>query len=387
MSDFINRTSDPRSNEYLLHFVAKWLENRTVEFEKTSVVMLCGLVQGSPVSPPIFVIFLSYSTSSKNSVILIYCDDVTLISWAATGEELAKEVKTEVGKFENWLGAHEMEFAASKSKIMLFNRSLKTAETVFKNVDIEKVVGMRVLGLWVTASLCFHEHVNRVLNSLRKRTIVLRMFKKLGLSVNHALQFSLCVANAATYGLWWHCFLSKSDWKRLEAMWSRFLKISAHERCPKAAKPDKVRELLGIRSFRSFSDYLIHLRTASHHLKPRCERFTLAPSELEEYNSLQAPPMVPSMARGCTREQSNQRRFDAEKHKLRKKLGTVKAYTIMLSKRHEWNEDSFKLEKDELRKNYKIDRKKSCNVEIPKLVMLDYLNSITHPKARRPNLS
>ena len=103
-------------------------------------------------------------------------------------------------------------------------------------------------------------------------------------------------------------------------MWSRFLKISAHERCPKAAKPDKVRELSGIRSFRSFSDYLIHLRTASHHLKPRCERFTLDPSELEEYNSLQAPPMVPSMARGCTREQSNQRRFDAEKHKLRKWL-------------------------------------------------------------------
>ena len=149
MSEFINRTKDPKSNEYLLHFVAKWLENRTVEFEKTSVVMRCGLVQGSPVSPPIFVIFLSYSSSSKNSVILIYCDDVTLISWAATGADLAKEVKTEVNKFESWLSERQMEFAASKSKIMLFNRSLKTAEAVFKDVEIEKVIGMRVLGLWV----------------------------------------------------------------------------------------------------------------------------------------------------------------------------------------------------------------------------------------------
>jgi len=266
----------------------------------------------------------------------------------------------------------------------LFNRSLKTAETVFKDVDIEKVVGMRVLGLWFTASLCFHEHVNRVLNSLRKRTIVLRMFKKLGLSINHALEFSLCVGNAATYGLWWHCFLSKSDWKRLESMWSRFLKISAHERCPKAAKPEKVRELLGVRSFRSFSDYLVHLRTASHHLKPRCERFTLDPGELEEYNSLVAPPQVPSMARASTRNQSTQLRFEAEKQKLRKKLGTVKAYTIQLSRREQWDENSFKQEKEELREKYKIDRKKSCIIEIPKLVVLEYLNKITHPKARKP---
>ena len=55
LDEFINRTDDPSAHQYLIHFVAKWLENRVVKFEKTSLLMRCGLEQESPVSSPVFV--------------------------------------------------------------------------------------------------------------------------------------------------------------------------------------------------------------------------------------------------------------------------------------------------------------------------------------------
>jgi hypothetical protein len=58
----------------------------------------------------------------------------------------------------------------------------------------------------------------------------------------------------------------------------------------------------------------------------------------------------------------------------------------MLANRHAWEESSFKKEKDDLRKKYEINRKKSAiELKVPKLVLLEYLNRISHPNARRPN--
>ena len=128
---------------------------------------------------------------------------------------------------------------------MLFARTLATTKKYFSDLGIELVSGLRLLGLWVEASLCFHQHVNNVVNKLRKRVNALRLFKKIGLSIDHAIQFSTCAANSATYGLYWHAYISVSDWKRLEAAWTKLLKISTHEHCPRPAIPAKIRDHLG----------------------------------------------------------------------------------------------------------------------------------------------
>ena len=380
LEDFVNRTDDPDSHQYLIHFVVKWLENRVVMFEKTSLLMKCGLVQGSPVSPPIFVIFLSYKSDSNNSIILIYADDVQLISWGPTPKDLRDEVEKEVKKFEKWLNERDMCFAPKKSKFMLLNRTKQTADKHFADFCIEVVGGARVLGVWVESNLCFRKHVQNVANKLRKRINALRLFKKIGLSINHALQFSTCVANGATYGLWWHAYLSTTDWNQLERIWSRFLKVSTHEHCPKAAKPDKVRELLGVRDFRSFSDYLVHLRTANHHLKPRCARFTLSPQELQTHRE-RSTTTIPTKSRPCTQRQSLKHVREEEERRASRKLGTVKSYTIELAERHGWNAESFVKTKEELRKKYEIDRKKAKpELNLPKHELQNYLKSLCNPK-------
>ena len=382
LDDFIKRTENPKSHQYLIHFTVKWLENRTVKFDKTWFKMKCGLVQGSPVSPALFVIFLHYISDSENSVILKFADDVSLLSWAATPELLKKEVKLEVEKFEKWLAEREMIFQPSKSKFILFNRTLKTAQKQFSDLGIEITDGLRVLGVWITSKLCFHQHVDKVLNKLRKRVNALRLFKKIGLSVNHSLQFSLCAANTATYGLYWHAFLSQTDRNRLETMWSKFLKISTHENCPKSVKPSKIREILGIRDFQSFSTYLIHLRTSSHHQNPRCERFTLSPTELLEFRSTEVVRST-STARKTTTNKTAISLEAARKTERGRKLGTVKAYTCKLADQHAWTVDSFSRSKEELRVKYSIDRKK-CSQEIywPKPLLHKYLLTFVHSEVK-----
>ena len=378
LDDFIQRTENPEKHQYLIHFTAKWLENRSVVFEKTTFFMRCGLVQGSPVSPPLFVIFLSYTTTSKNSIIMKFADDVNCISWAPTQLELKVEVKNEVGKFEKWLAALSMQFEPTKSRFLLFNRTLKTAEKYFGDIGIKVVDGMRTLGVSINSKLNFHAHVQNVKNKLRKRLSALFLFKKIGLSINHGLQFSLCVATLASYGLWWHAYLSKSDWDALESVWSIFLKKSAHEYCPKQANSAKIRELLGVRSFQAFSDYLFHLRTANHHQKPTCKRYTLSPEELKQHREL-VVNVTPSMSRKSTQQANVVATANVARIALELKFGTVKAHTITIADKYGWDEASFSATKTDLRKKYGIDRKKAgSQVNLPKFEFLNYLKTLCH---------
>ena len=269
-----------------------------------------------------------------------------------------------------------MIFEPTKSKFMLFGRTVATAKKHFSDLGIELVSGLRLLGLWVEASLCFHQHVNNVVNKLRKRVNALRLFKNIGLSINHAIQFSTCAANSATYGLYWHAYISVSDWKRLECVWTKLLKISAHEHCPRPAIPSKVRELLGVRNFRSFSDYLFHLRTAGHHQKPRCERFTLSPTELADHRSL-VIPMTSTSTRPSTQRRSVEVEFKRVSEKAAKTLGTIKMHSFKLAESHKWTTASFNLDKADLRVKYKIDRQKAGpQIALPKFELLNYLHTL-----------
>ena len=271
---------------------------------------------------------------------------------------------------------------------MLFSRTLATTKKYFSELGIELVNGLRVLGLWVEASLCFHQHVNNVVNKLRKRVNALRLFKKIGLSIDHAIQFSTCAANSATYGLYWHSYISVSDWKRLEAAWTKLLKISTHEHCPRAAIPAKIRDLLGVRNFRSFSDYLFHLRTAGHHQKPRCERFTLNPAELSKHRSLTITPTAPTGTRPSTQRRSTEVEFKRTVEKAEKTLGTIKMHTVKIADAIEWTAASFELEKADLRAKYKIERQGAGpQVNLPKFELLNYLHTLYDQSKFKPKIN
>ena len=190
----------------------------------------------------------------------------------------------------------------------------------------------------------------------------------------------LCIRGCAVYGLWWHCYLSKSNWDRLERAWTKLLKISLHESCPSSASNEIVYAILGTGNLKSFSNYLVHLRTNKHFLRPTCKRFTLSPTELSDYRNVPTEHPVPARrTRISTIFQTQQNTEKHRKLNLEKRLGTVKAYTLNLADEMKWLTTDFELEKQQLRKKYEINRKVSRNeYNLLKDQLLEFLKSISY---------
>ena len=89
--------------------------------------MKCGLVQGSPASPTIFVIFLCYETNSANSIIMKFADDVSLVSFTVDPEydnarvlaEYAQNYEADLERWKFVTGTREALWDLSKKGFKL----------------------------------------------------------------------------------------------------------------------------------------------------------------------------------------------------------------------------------------------------------------------------
>ena len=114
------------------------------------------------------------------------------------------------------------------------------------------VTEMRILGVLYDSQLNFINHVRNVCNKLRRCTNLLWRFKKLGVSVRHAVQYVLCLQGHATFWLWWVSGLSNRSWTKLETVWNNLIRMALHEKCPKKLRADKAQEFTGLRGLKRF---------------------------------------------------------------------------------------------------------------------------------------
>ena len=222
--EFIQRTTAEDKQWYLVMYVKKWCENRVTFYEKTAVFMRKGLIQGCPFSPIAFVIFLDYSCDDPSARFLYFADDVHFVCKAKNMVELMKKMKSIFEKFESWVISKKMQLEPTKSRCMVFNRTVPTVEKYFDNFkEIPVVSVLRVLGVQVDSGLKFSAHVNKVTNLMRRRVNALRLLKKVGLEMDLAMQFSACVRMGLIFGLYWCCALAPTQWKKLETVWNNLL--------------------------------------------------------------------------------------------------------------------------------------------------------------------
>ena len=100
-----------------------------------------------------------------------------------------------------------MACAEHKSKFMLMFRTRKTAEKYFtgliqpseENAD-PLVQTMRILGVLYDPFLNFQDHVFKVTNSMRVRINSLRKLKKVGMGIEMALQYVVCIRSFLHFG-------------------------------------------------------------------------------------------------------------------------------------------------------------------------------------------
>ena len=136
------------------------------------------------------------------------------------------------------------------------------------------------------------------------------------------------------------------------------------------------------RKFRTFCNYLVHLRAIKLQNSKRFSRFTLNSADMTKLNDFQHARETQTYVkvRNATSQSLSQTRFELAFEEQKKKMGSIKSYTYQLATAQKWTPDDFKLTKADLRKRYKVRRVKAPPeiAKMNKIDMLAYLDYFSY---------
>ncbi|KAF4460560.1 reverse transcriptase [Fusarium albosuccineum] len=124
----------------------------------------CGLPQGSPVSPILFLLYTEPIYRLDNPQGRFgYADDTAILSIGDTVDESTAMASRSIAEMVRWGAENGVSFDPKKTEVMHFSRSkLRTAPAV-RHGDVEKhpKPGLRWLGIWLDSRLSFRIHVEK----------------------------------------------------------------------------------------------------------------------------------------------------------------------------------------------------------------------------------
>lgn len=133
------------------------------------VEAVLGVPQGSVLGPLLFKIYISELPCLLSSTVLMYADDIKLIS------EDDRSLQTDLNMVKKWAEENGMVINSAKTKVMMLGKTAAETELLYGEEKLDYTLEMKDLGVIMDNKLKYHGHVNEI---VRKSNNAYYNFKK-----------------------------------------------------------------------------------------------------------------------------------------------------------------------------------------------------------------
>jgi Reverse transcriptase (RNA-dependent DNA polymerase)/Endonuclease-reverse transcriptase len=161
---------------WIIMIVASFLQARRTRlaytgYESEWIDVQSGILQGSPLSPILFLFFISgllelFRSPSQGVLGFGFVDDTNLIAYGSNAAANCRRLTDAHTQCKTWAQAHGAKFAPDKYQLIHFTRRRRhAANDLASTVEIEghktalQIKAIRVLGVWLDPKLTWKEHI------------------------------------------------------------------------------------------------------------------------------------------------------------------------------------------------------------------------------------